>query len=57
MIMARIIYKKGFDGQNKIDCIDGIEIEMMNGQCALIYPKYEELPFADEKNINEYKKI
>lgn len=55
--MARIIYKKGFDGQNKIDCIDGIEIEMMNGQCALIYPKYEELPFADEKNINEYKKI
>lgn len=55
--MARIVYKEGYEGQNRLDCIEGIEIEMMNGQCALIYPKYEELPFADEKNINEYKRI
>ena len=41
--MARIIYKKGFENQNKLECIEGIEIEMMNGQNALIYPKYEEL--------------
>ena len=33
--MARIIYKKGLEGQNKIDCIEGIEIEMMNGQVRL----------------------
>lgn len=41
--MAKIIYKKGFENQNKLECIEGIEIEMMNGQNALIYPKYEEL--------------
>lgn len=57
MIMARIIYKKGLENQNKLECIEGIEIDMLNGQCALIYPKYAELPFADEKNINEYKRI
>lgn len=55
--MAKIIYKEGQEGQNRLDCIEGIEIDMMNGQCALIYPKYAELPFADEKNINEYKRI
>ena len=55
--MARIVYKKGLEGQNKIDCIEGIEIEMMNGQYALIYPKYADLPMADEENIKEYKEL
>jgi len=52
--MARIIYKKGLEGQNKIDCIEGIEIEMMNGQCALIYPKYAELPLLDYPRIGNW---
>lgn len=42
--MARIIYKEGCEGQNKIECIEGIEIELLNGYKALVYPKYKELP-------------
>ena len=38
--MAKIIYKEGCEGQNKLSCIEGIEIELLNGQKALIYPKY-----------------
>lgn len=55
--MVRIIYKKGFEGQNKIACIEGIEIDMLNGQYTLIYPKYAYLPMADEENIKEYKEL
>ena len=40
--MAKIIYKKGKEGQNRLECIEGIEIELLNGQKALIYPKYAE---------------
>lgn len=40
--MAKIIYKEGCEGQNKLSCIEGIEIELLNGQKALIYPKYAE---------------
>ncbi len=40
--MARIIYKKGCEGQNRLECIEGIEIELLNKQKALIYPKYSE---------------
>lgn len=53
--MARIIYKKGFEGQNKIECIEGIEIDMMNGQCALIYPKYTDLPILYFKQYDDWK--
>lgn len=35
MIMARIIYKEGLEGQNRLECIEGIEIELLNGQKAL----------------------
>ena len=28
------------EGQNKLSCIEGIEIGLLNGQKALIYPKY-----------------
>lgn len=40
--MAKIIYKKGFEGQNTLECIEGIEINLLNGQKALIYPRYSE---------------
>lgn len=40
--MARIIYKKGLEGQNTLKSIEGIEIELLNGQKALIYPRYSE---------------
>lgn len=53
--MARIIYKKGLEGQNRLECIDGIEINMLNGQCALIYPKYAELPLLDKHRIDDWK--
>lgn len=40
--MAKIIYKEGFKDQNKLKCIEGIEIELFNKQKVLIYPKYSE---------------
>ena len=40
--MAKIIYKKGHEGQNKLSAIEGIEIDLFNGQKALIYPQYAE---------------
>lgn len=30
------------EGQNKLSSIEGIEIDLLNGQKALIYPKYSE---------------
>ena len=50
--MARIIYKDGCEGQNRLECIEGIEINLFNGQKALIYPKYkncELLPLGGEE--------
>lgn len=38
--MARIIYKDGCEGQNRLEGIDGIGIDLLNGQKALIYPRY-----------------
>lgn len=40
--MAKIIYKNGHEGENRLESIEGIEIELLNGQKALIYPKYSE---------------
>ena len=40
--MARMIYKEGCEGINNLESIEGIEIELLNGQKALIYPKYSE---------------
>lgn len=40
--MAKIIYKCGHEGENRLESIEGIEIELLNGQKALIYPKYSE---------------
>lgn len=45
--MARIIYKHGLEGQNRIECIEGIEIDLLNGQKALIYPKYKDAELVE----------
>ena len=48
--MARIIYKNGCEGQNRLECIEGIEIDLLNGQKALIYPKYSNEELLDPKD-------
>ena len=47
--MASIIYKKGCEGQNRLECIEGIEIDLLNGQKALIYPWYRDEVLLDPK--------
>lgn len=51
--MARIIYKDGCEGQNRLECIEGIEIDLLNGQKALIYPKYTECELLEEGKEKE----
>ena len=53
--MARIIYKNGCDGQNRLACIEGMEIDLFNGQKALVYPKYAEKKLLDYEKIDEWK--
>lgn len=53
--MARIVYKKGLEGQNRLECIEGIEIDMLNGQCVLIYPKYANLQLLDYERTDDWK--
>ena len=52
--MAKIIYKEGCEGQNKLSCIEGIEIELLNGQKALIYPKYAERLMLKSEQISKW---
>lgn len=52
--MAKIIYKEGCKGQNRLECIEGIEIEYLNGQKALIYPKYAEKVMLEKEEIQYY---
>lgn len=52
--MAKIIYKKGCEGQNKLSCIEGIEIELLNGQKALIYPQYAKRQILTSDQINKW---
>ena len=52
--MARIIYKDGCEGQNRLECIEGIEIDLLNGQKALIYPKYCEEALLDLKDRDRW---
>lgn len=37
--MATIVYKEGCEGQNRLNAIEGIEIEFYGGK-SLIFPKY-----------------
>lgn len=55
--MAKIIYKKGKEGQNKLSCIEGIEIELLNGQRALIYPKYVEGYMLSAEKAKEWRAL
>lgn len=52
--MARIIYKDGCEGQNRLECIEGIEIDLLNGQKALIYPKYAECALFEDGKGKEW---
>lgn len=52
--MAKIIYKEGCEGQNKLSCIEGIEIDLLNGQKALIYPKYAEKQVLTSEQISKW---
>lgn len=52
--MAKIIYKEGCEGQNKMSCIEGIEIELLNGQKALIYPRYAERQMLTREQISKW---
>ena len=52
--MARIIYKDGCDGRRRLECIEGIEIDLLNGQKALIYPKYSNEVLLDLKDRDRW---
>lgn len=52
--MAKIIYKTGYRGWNKIEYIEGIEIELSDGQKALIYPQYDERPLLETAQISKW---
>lgn len=52
--MARIIYKDGCDGRRRLECIEGIEIDLLNGQKALIYPKYSNEELLDPKDRDRW---
>ena len=52
--MAKIIYKEGCEGQNSLSSIEGVEIELLNGQKALIYPKYAVRKMLTSKQISKW---
>lgn len=52
--MAKVIYKEGCEGQNKLSSIEGIEIDLLNGQKALIYPKYAERSMLTSEQISKW---
>ena len=42
------------EGQNKMFCIEGIEIGLFNGQKALIFPKYSKEPLLRGEQIDKW---
>lgn len=52
--MARIIYKNGCENKNRLECIEGLEIDLLNGQKALIYPKYSEEAFMESSDRDRW---
>ena len=52
--MAKIIYREGCEGQNKLFCIEGIEIGLLNGQRALIFPKYSKEYLMQSDQIDKW---
>lgn len=45
---------KGKEGQNNLSSIEGIEIDLLNGQKALIFPKYSEEDLLRSDQINKW---
>lgn len=52
--MARIIYKNGCESQNRLESIEGIEIDLLNGQKALIYPRYSDKVLLNPKDRDRW---
>lgn len=52
--MARIVYKEGLEGQNKLFSIEGIEIDLFNGQKALVFPCYAEKVMVPRECMKKY---
>ena len=52
--MAKIIYREGCEGQNNLSCIEGIEIDLLNGQRALIFPKYSKEYLMQSDQIDKW---
>ena len=52
--MAKILYKKGCGGQNRLECIEGIQVYTF-GSPLIIYPKYAILPLRGEMPIRMCK--
>ena len=52
--MAKIIYREGCEGQNKLSSIEGIEIGLLNGQRALIFPKYSKEYLMQSDQIDKW---
>ena len=42
------------EGQNKLSCIEGIEIDLLNGQKALIFPKYSEEKLLERDQVAKW---
>ena len=53
--MAKIIYKKGMEEHNNLSCIEGIEFDLLNGNKALIYPKYAERKMLTSSQISKWE--
>lgn len=52
--MAKIIYKENMEGQNNLSSIEGIEIDLLNGQKALIFPKYSKEYLMQSDQIDKW---
>ena len=52
--MAKITYKEGCEGQNKLSSIEGIEIGLLNSQKALIFPKYSKEYLMQSDQIDKW---
>ncbi|MBQ0144989.1 MAG: hypothetical protein KBS78_07435 [Bacteroidales bacterium] len=54
--MAEIIYKKGCDGHKPVTLsdIEGISLELLNGETIVVFPKYKDVKFLDREKISKY---
>ena len=54
--MAEIIYKKGYDGHKPVTLsdIEGISLELLNGETIVVFPKYKDANFLDNEKLPRY---